>query len=173
MNDISAIFGADGSPRLTYIIDGSQSHWQIVVRNADEGDLKELLISLILEEPTREAEALLDDFVCRHQCDNRRFKSPWTEKKRRAFFKVLLQRGLRRKRGRQHTPIYARSEIDARIDCAIAEVRAAKKCFVVGDKEIDQIAAAHKVAASTLQNALQNKRGSAALKAKRRKHFLG
>jgi hypothetical protein len=166
----------DGQWTTTYLLDLRFSHWLLTVKNADEGNVP-LLAELLLteEEPTTdEAKALLTDFVGRYQIDTAQFDGAWSMEDRGRLALMLVRGGfkLKKKRGRQSTPIYARSDLDARIDCAIAEVHARRRHLPGNRNIVRMVAELHKIEETTLENALNGKRGSARRK-KRRSNITG
>jgi hypothetical protein len=161
----------------TYFIVVGGSFWQSAVEKADEGDPRQLCEALCTaNEPLDESgRALIRDLLDRHQSfDQQRLASyaPWSIEYRQWLAILILAYGLKKKRGRQPTPIYARSDIDARLDCAAAEVRAMQKVFGRHPDIVHNVAELHKVAESTLRMALAGRRGAAQRKAKRRKKYL-
>ena len=128
---------------------------------------------------------LLNDFVWRYRkrkkggrkgrvsggIETSGFNEQWDMPARRALARGL-EGGLKRPHGRQATPIYARSERDAQIYCALHELRALRKIFGRARVSLERVAALHGLSKSTLENALGGRRGSSQRKAARRKKAM-
>jgi hypothetical protein len=131
-----------------------------------ETELRALLLDADVE-MTDEGRALLSDFVWRHEIKGR-FNRSWDMKARAR----LARAEWKKRRARPATPIYARSAVDAKIDCALAELRAWRHVFGRARVPVDHMAKLWGMSASTLQNALEGRRGSERRKAARRKGKL-
>jgi len=162
--------------------------WFYAVKHADEGETDELRVLLLspTAEMTDDGRALLNDFVSRYRIemtDNGRalwnevvsryrieacFDGQWDMKARARLALSVWKRG----KGRPVTPIYALSEIDNRLEYALAVLRALRKTFGRARVDMERVAALHGFSASTLQNALDGKRGSSQRKAHRRKKAM-
>jgi hypothetical protein len=172
---------AEGQTVITYFMNSSpppgEGTWFYAVKHADEeGNVQELRSFLLCSqfEMTDYGRALLNDFVERYALEARyglKASRRWDMKARQALARAL-EGGLKRPRARPATPIYTRSDADARIECALAELRALRKVFgrSAGDKE--KVAALHGLSESTLEGALGVRRGSSRRKAARRKKAM-
>src|SRR5262249_14684264 len=133
-------------------------NWFYTVKHADEGKPNELCALLLSDVGmTDDGRALLNDFVFRYDKRKRPLLDMkarrWDMKERRALAR-MLERGLKKPRRRPATPIYTRSDPDARIECALAELRAWRKVFGRSYGDTEKVAALHKLSESTLENAL-------------------
>jgi len=172
---------AEGEWVHTIFVDQGRAcgDWFYAVKHADEGEPNELRACLLSAEVemTDDGRALLNDFVSRYrkvftpsfQIDSLNHR--WDMKARLALARAL-EGGLKRPRARPATPIYTRSDADARIECTLAELRAWRKVFgrSAGDKK--KVAALYGLSESTLENALGGRRGSSRRKAARRKKAM-
>jgi hypothetical protein len=143
--------------------------WYYAVKHADEGEPAELRALLLTAdvEMTDEGRALLSDFVWRYEIKGR-FNRSWDMKARAR----LARAEWKKRRARPATPIYERSAVDAKIDCALAELRAWRRVFGRARVPVEHMAKLWGISASTLQNALEGRRGSERRKAARRKGKL-
>ena len=163
---------AEGQWVPTVFYEAPAGDWYFAVKHADEGEVQELRATLLLPEieMTDDGRALLNDFISRHQIDRTGLNRQWDMNARWTLARALAG-GLKKKRTRPTTPIYERSLIDARIDGAVAEVRALRKVF--GRRvDVDKIAELHGISSETLHGALQGRHGSSQRKAKRRKEAI-
>jgi hypothetical protein len=159
--------------QLVCIVGADISHhknvWFRSVKHADEGEAKELCERLLAPEVEMDdyGRTILNDFAWRYFDD--KLNRHWNMNDRRRLARMIA-RGLKRRRTRPATPIYARSEVDAKIDCAVADVRASRKAGLPTD--VKEIAEKHFLSPSTLENALNGSRGSSQRKAKRLKKAM-
>jgi hypothetical protein len=159
--------------------------WYYAVKHADEGEtniLRALLLSPEVE-MTDDGRALLNDFVSRYRIER-------TDNKHALFNKIVSRYRIegcvdgqwdmrararlalsvwKKGKGRPATPIYARSDRDAQIYCALHELRTLRKIFGRARVSLKQVAEKHKLSESTLQNAMNGRRGSEKRKADRRR----
>ncbi|HEY1982714.1 MAG TPA: hypothetical protein VGH13_21755 [Xanthobacteraceae bacterium] len=166
--------GKDGQPEHTYFIATGGSIWQSAVESADEGNLLLLCELLCVEEEVLDdgGRALINDLLDRHQAQDQQWLAelePWSMEYRQRLSVVILADGLKRKHGRPATPIYARSDIDARLDCAAAEVRAWKRAGSRHPDLVRRVAELHNLDERSLKLELKGKRGATQRKAERRK----
>ena len=162
---------ADARARLENFIARYQGEdWNYAVKHADEGETDELRALLLsaAAEMTDDGRALLNDFVWRHKELRGCFDQQWDMKSRAR----LAGAKWKRDKGRPATPIYARSERDAQIYCALHELRALRKIFGRARVSLERVAALHGLSKSTLENALGGRRGSSQRKAARRKKAM-
>jgi hypothetical protein len=165
----------DARARLNDFLSHYQGeNWYYAVKHADEGETDELRALLLTPEAemTDDGRALLNDFVWRYQkIEKKRFNRDWDVKARQRLGRALA-RGLKKKRARPATPIYARSDLDAKIYCALHELRTLRKIFGRAHVPVERVAALWKISESTLENALEGKRGSNRRKAVRRREAM-
>ena len=178
----------DARARLNDFLSRYQGEdWNYAVKHADEGETDELRALLLSPEAemTDDGRDLLNDFVWRFRkrkkggrkgrvsggIETSGFNEQWDMPARRALARGL-EGGLKRPHGRQATPIYARSERDAQIYCALHELRALRKIFGRARVSLERVAALHGLSKSTLENALGGRRGSSQRKAARRKKAM-
>lgn len=168
----------DGQWEHTYFIDMSGSSWLSAVEAADEGNPVFLCETLCTEDEVlgNDGRALIRDLLDRHKPFPQQQLAkiePWSMGYRQVLAILILANGLKKKRGRPSTPIYARSDLDARLDCATAEVRAWRKVFGSRHPDIvSRVAALHNVAEKSLRDELAGKRGATQRKTNRRKKYL-
>ena len=169
---------ADGQLVTTFFCDCSKSVWQSAVEDADEGNFQTLIRLLMTEELlTEEGRALISDLLDRHQpLDQTQLSSleRWPiEYRRQLAIIILTNGGLKRKRGRQTTPIGVRSGLDARRDLAMSEVRAWKRAggAISGDF-LKVFADLHRLDVESLRGEQKGGHGGTRRKAARRKKYL-
>jgi hypothetical protein len=179
----------DARARLNNFLSRYQGQvWYYAVMHADEGATDELRALLLTPtvEMTDVGRALLNDFVSRYRIemnDNLRVlfnevvsryriegcvDEQWDMKARAQLALSVWKRG----KGRPATPIYASSDRDAQIYCALHELRALRKVFGRARVLVERLAELWKINASTLQNALEVRRGSERRKAARRRKAM-
>jgi hypothetical protein len=169
----------DGQLVTTFCYDASSySIWHSAVRAADEVNNPAMLYYLLLnkEEPLRVGQALILDLLDRHQplpgAETLPRRRPWSFQQRMQLAELLAHHPLKKKRGRQADPIYQKSEIDARLDLAAAEVRAYQQAGSRHPELIRRVAELHGLDERALQTELSGKRGSTSRKAARRDKYL-
>lgn len=184
------LIGHKGNTFYLVGYDASES-WLSPIEDADEGDHRWLVLMLLDldEEPNIEALGLVADFVERHRFAYRsrgrpRGKlTPWTIQQTRQLAVALMKNKapkrwrlnlatqlvnfrLVKKKGNR-PPVYQRTERDAQLLCAAAEVRSfMKKTHWNLEKAAAEIAPLHHLRASTLLNFMSGRRGS-------RRHLRG
>jgi len=166
-----------------YYINNSISTWQWAVQKADGGDLQPLCELLQAEEATEDGRVLIRDLLDRHQPVTAPPSERWSMEYQTRLATDISTNGLRKKRARPTTPIYARSLRDAQLDCAIAEVRALRRVFPRNKKIMETVAALHgpkneenppdtpELSEDTLADAIAGRRGSSNRKHQRRKRY--
>jgi len=108
---------------LTYFLYLGCSAWLSAVRHADNGDVLPLSRLLLFEPITEEGRVLVRDLLSRYKDLGVSEEEPVRLAER------LMEVGLKKKRGRQATPVYWESEIENVITIAQAEYKAFRRAF--------------------------------------------
>jgi hypothetical protein len=170
---LSAVASNDGT--ITFFVDLTMSAWGSAVREADEGEPHELCRLLVAEPITKEGRVLVRDLVGRYKFNRGDLRyldsDDWSMADQQRLAAEMIEKGLKRPRGRQRIPLYDRSENENRVSVAVEEYRALRKRSRREPRSevIERVAELHHVPAQVLEDALQGKRRDFRDRARRRK----